>query len=102
MIASPGGYEQYSDWERAIKKSCDQSSNWKYIDDWCYSTLTNKFRGAQKLYHLCYGSHKIYLQTPHPDNGEQISLMENEHCVACGDVIPEGLKMIVMLLESGI
>ena len=95
-------YEDLHDWITAIKKSCAQSSNWNIIDEWCYSTLTNKQQGAQKLYHLCSGSHIRYLTQPDPTNGGQVTLMESTTCISCGDPVPEGLKMIVMLLESNI
>ncbi len=95
-------YELFGDWVAAIKKSCAQSSNWKIIDDWCYSTMTNPTRGAQKLYHLCDGSHRAYLREPNTSDTEQVTLMEHTTCISCGVLIPEGIKMIVMLLESGL
>ena len=93
-------YEKFGDWVTANRKSCARSSNWKIIDEWCYSTLTNKQQGAQKLYHLCSGSHRQYLTEP--NLGGQVTLMEHTTCISCGDPIPEGIKMIVMLLESNL
>ena len=95
-------YEKFGDWVTANRKSCARSSHWEIIDEWCYSTLTNKQRGAQKLYHLCAGSHIASLAEPNGSGDGQITLMENTTCVSCGVLVPEGLKMIVMLLESGI
>ena len=95
-------YELFDNWVAAIKKSCARSSNWKIIGDWCYSTLANKHRGPQQMYHLCDGSHKLYLIDSHPERKEQVTRMHHKHCIACGDLVPEGLKMVVMLLESNI
>ena len=99
-MANP--YEMFGDWVEAIKKSCTQSSNWTVLDgEWCYSNLSD-IGAVQKLYHLCDGSHKQYLKQPNTMDDNQITYMHHTECVSCGADVPEGVKVIVMLLESNI
>lgn len=94
-------YKQYGVWLEAIHKQCAGTSNWKVIDDWCYSSKVGL--GVEpKLYHLCKASHRRYVENETDPDTEQITLMKYTHCVSCSEDVPEGLKMIVMLLESNI
>ena len=92
---------EYTAWLEAIHRQCKGSSNWKTIDDWCYSTMASP--GVEpKLYHLCRASHQGYLEEREGTGKDPITEMKHTRCVSCNEVVPEGLKMIVLLLESNI
>lgn len=93
-------YRHYDVWLEAIIDACKHSVNWNVLDDWAYSTKGHYGKDLN-LYHLCTGSHVRYLDPPGPRDSEVTSI-DDKNCVSCGDLVPDGIKMIVMLLESGI
>jgi hypothetical protein len=73
------------------------SAHWNRIDAWIFPTKDNNMR-SQVYYHVCDGNRKT---ADHIVKGSaNISLrLDPDECKACGAKVPDGLKMVVMLLE---
>jgi hypothetical protein len=83
-------YEQWREW--VIGKA---GHDWQYAGDWFFPAPRNKWpKHSGTFYHICRENWKL-------DNDDTVEIVESckESCQRCGEEIPEGIKMIAMLLS---
>ncbi len=66
---------------------------WIRLGEWLFPTKDNA-QYSQVFYHLCIASHKTKFKY------ETKLLMSLHECCLCNKKVPDGLKMVAMLLES--
>ena len=71
------------------------TDGWIQIGEWLFPTKDNT-QHSQVFYHLCLENHKRKY-----NYGRGIEILMNLHyCTLCNKAVPDGLKMVAMLLES--
>jgi hypothetical protein len=85
-------YEEWREW--VITRGAD-NANWQVVGDWFFPTPRNN-KGTYKdtRYHLCEPNWRTAFDV----DADPVAWC-TEACEACGTEIPEGIKMIAMLLS---
>ena len=92
-------YGSYEGWKAEVLKR--NVTHWRQVDDWFFPTPENAYykgdnRAAPKYYHMCEENWKIYVTAIKTGNHVKAC---DEGCLGCGEVIPDGIKMIMALLS---
>jgi hypothetical protein len=86
MSDTPNHKWTHEQWVSNLNKA-----SWGYIGDWAYPLKSNSGY-AELFYHYC-GDRPC-------SQPEQHHKLKGDECGCCGTPIPDGLKMVVMLLEK--
>ena len=92
----PSDYQFYKEWKEEVEKR--DVSLWSQVDGWFFPTPKNprSDRNAPQYYHMCEANWKT--STTSHKTGQNVQPC-NDSCLGCGEVIPDGIKMIMALLS---
>ena len=83
--------KEYKNWAQTVRRRVARNENWKRVGTWMYPTRENG-RWAELFYHICRTNFDLE-NTP---DGVKMT----DDCCACGEKVPDGLKMVVLLTEK--
>jgi hypothetical protein len=70
--------------------------SWREVDNWLYPGRDNvTFCNRDVVYHVCRANYERLQGNP-PNAHSSVVSMERG-CLICGDKVPEGIKMIMLL-----
>jgi len=90
-----GRVETYDEWKRYVTGANRRSMYWKTAGDWFYPTVAANAMFNGKMFHICEANWRL-------DNDGIKShgpTAVRESCNECGTEIPDGIKMIALLLS---
>ena len=85
--------DTYDKWREFVTNVGTNPYNWQHAGDWFFPTPKNRWPiNVGKFYHICPANWRL-------DMAKKESAKPcTERCEACGEVIPDGIKMIAALL----
>jgi hypothetical protein len=89
--------QTYEEWENMLlHHPLWRNSSWRSVGNWLYPSKTNAvYRHKDVVYHVCRANYDS-LHSIEEGYSDSITGLD-EGCHTCGDGVPDGIKMIMLL-----
>jgi hypothetical protein len=94
-----GRIETYEEWRKVVLKREQRDPHWMNAGDWFYPTIKANLMYKGKMFHICEVNWRLDQEYKSSMVATKRPEVVADRCEACGEEIPEGIKMIAMLLS---